>query len=189
VESNVHHLWADHLDISDGDDGNFDITHNCDYITVSWTKFHYTTASRVHRFSDLIASALGDTGTYKITWHHNWWADNVDQRSPRAHEGSGGIHLFNNYYSEKGNSYCVGVGQNAVFLSENNYFDGVNTPFEMSPNSEVGGQILSKGDVFNKTSGNTTGTSKGFSPPYTYALDPAASVPSLVQAGAGATMK
>ena len=189
VESSVHHLWADHLDISDGDDGNFDITHGCDYITVSWTKFHYTSGSREHRFSNLIASALGDTGTYKITFHHNWWADNVDQRSPRAHEGSGGIHLFNNYYSEKGNSYCVGVGQNAIYLSENNYFDGVNTPFEMSPNGETGGQILSKGDVFNNTSGNKTGTSTGFTPPYTYSLDPSADVPAMIKAAAGATMK
>jgi pectate lyase len=188
VESNVHHLWADHLDISDGDDGNMDITHNCDYITVSWTKFHYTSSSRVHRFSDLIAAALGDTGTYKITWHHNWWATNVDQRSPRAHEGSGGIHVFNNYYSEAGNSYCIGVGQNAIFLSENNYFDGVNTPFDMSPNGETGGQILSKGDVFHNASGNQTGTTTGFTPPYPYTLDPATSVPALVQASAGATM-
>ena len=185
VESNVHHLWADHLDISDGDDGNFDITHGCDYITVSWTKFHYSSSTRVHRFSNLIASALGDSGTYKITFHHNWWADHVDQRSPRAHEGSGGIHLFNNYYSEAGNSYCVGVGQNAIFLSENNYFDGVGTPFYMNPNGETGGQILSKGDVFHNTSGNQTGTSTGFTPPYPYTLDPATNVPALVQGGAG----
>jgi pectate lyase len=189
VESNVHHLWADHLDVSDGDDGNFDITLDCNYITVSWTKFHYTSATRVHRFSNLIAAALGDTGTYKITFHHDWWATNVDQRSPRAHEGSGGIHLFNNYYSEVGNSYCVGVGQNAIFLSENNYFDGVNVPFYMTPNGETGGQILSKGDLFHNTTGNTTGTNTGFTPPYPYTLDPAASVPALVQAGAGATLK
>jgi len=188
VQDSVHHLWADHLDISDGDDGNFDITHDCNYITVSWTKFHYTSGTRAHRFSDLISAAVSDTGTYKITWHHNWWADNVDQRSPRAHEGSGGIHVFNNYYSEKGNSYCIGVGQNAIFLSENNYFDGVNTPFYMTPDGETGGQILSKGDVFHNTTGNTTGTNTGFAPPYPYTLDPAANVPALVQAGAGATM-
>ena len=188
VEASVHHLWADHLDISDGDDGNLDITHDCNYITVSWTKFHYTTSARVHRFSNLIASALGDTGTYKITWHHDWWADNVDQRSPRAHEGSGGIHIFNNYYSEAGNSYCVGVGGHAIFLSENNYFDGVNVPFYMSPNGETGGQILSKGDVFNSCTGNTTGTSTGFTPPYPYSLDPTANVPAVIKAGAGATM-
>jgi pectate lyase len=185
VETNVHHLWADHLDISDGDDGNMDITLNCDYITVSWTKFHYTSSSRVHRFSNLISASTSDAGTYKITWHHNWWATNVDQRSPRAHEGSGGIHVFNNYYSEAGNSYCIGVGQDAIFLSENNYFDGVHTPFYMTPDGETGGQILSNGDVFHNTTGNQTGTGKGFTPPYPYTLDPAANVPALVQAGAG----
>lgn len=187
VESSVHHLWTDHLDVSDGDDGNYDITHDCNYITVSWVKFHYTSGSRVHRFSNLIAAALGDTGTYRITWHHNWWATNVDQRSPRAHEGTG-IHVFNNYYSEAGNSYCIGVGGNAIFLSENNYFDGVNIPFYMTPNGETGGQILSKGDVFHNTTGNTTGTSTGFTPPYPYTLDPTANVPTLVQAGAGAKL-
>ena len=189
IESSVHHVWADHLDISDGDDGNLDITHNCNYITISWTKFHYSSGTRVHRFSNLIAAAVGDSGTYRITFHHNWWADNVDQRSPRAHEGSGGIHLFNNYYSEAGNSYCVGVGQNAIFLSENDYFDGVNVPFNMTPNGETGGQILSRGDVFHNTSGNQAGTNKGFTPPYAYTLDPAADVPALVQGGAGATLK
>ena len=37
-----HHVWFDHDDISDGSDGNLDITHASDYITISWTKFHYS---------------------------------------------------------------------------------------------------------------------------------------------------
>jgi pectate lyase len=93
--------------------------------------------------------------------------------------------LFNNYYSEAGDTYRVGVGQNAIFLSENNYFDGVNVPLYMTPNGETGGQILSKGDVFHNTTGNTTGTKTGFTPPYPYTLDPTANVPALVQAGCG----
>jgi hypothetical protein len=64
----AHHIWFDHDDISDGSDGNLDITQGSDFVTVSWTKFHYS-AARVdlpgpgnagvtgHRFSNLIGAA------------------------------------------------------------------------------------------------------------------------------------
>ena len=42
VEREAHHLWFEHDDISDGSDGNLDITHASDFITISWTKFHYS---------------------------------------------------------------------------------------------------------------------------------------------------
>ena len=41
----AHHIWLDHLDIADGQDGNCDATQGADYITVSWT--HFRAASTV----------------------------------------------------------------------------------------------------------------------------------------------
>ncbi len=179
IVNGASNLWFDHCDVSDGDDGNFDITHASDYITVSWTKFHYTSSSRVHRFSNLIAASDTDTGEYRITFHHDWWADNVDQRMPRDRYGD--IHVFNNYYSATGNSYCVNSGYEAKLLVENNYFDHVNAPLSPSDN----GQLQAIGNVFDGTTGNDMGTEGGFTPPYTYELDPAEDIPDLVTSGAG----
>src|SRR5262249_22717479 len=98
--SNSQHIWIDHCDVSDGTDGNLDINNSADFITVSWTKFHYTprtdtggsdsTGASGHRFSSLIGSGdnvTSDAGHLNVTWHHDWWADNVNQRMPRTRFG------------------------------------------------------------------------------------------------------
>jgi hypothetical protein len=56
IGNDANHVWLDHLDVADGQDGNCDITHGGDYITVSWTYFHYTYAKE-HRYSNLIAGS------------------------------------------------------------------------------------------------------------------------------------
>lgn len=43
VTGGAHHLWFDHLDVSDGSDGNLDITQGSNFVTVSHTKFSYST--------------------------------------------------------------------------------------------------------------------------------------------------
>ena len=106
-----HHVWFDHVDVSDGSDGNLDITQGSDYVTVSFSKFWYSGTGREHRFSNLIGSADNnpiDEGKLKVTWHHNWWAENADQRMPRTRYGL--IHVFNNLYTSSNNSYCANAG-------------------------------------------------------------------------------
>src|SRR5207244_527288 len=106
-----HHLWFDHLDISDSSDGNLDITDQSNYVTVSFSKFWYRDKNQPHRFSNLIGSddaIVADEGLLKVTWHHNWWADNVFERMPRTRHGD--IHVFDNYYTSTGNSYCIQAG-------------------------------------------------------------------------------
>ena len=123
VNGESHHLWFDHLDVSDGSDGNLDITEGSDFVTVSWSKFHYSTrrtdpeaGATGHRFSNLIGGSDReplDVGRLNVTWHHVWWADNVDQRMPRTRRGQ--IHVFNSLYTSEGNSYCTDAGFEARF--------------------------------------------------------------------------
>ena len=192
VNGASHHLWFDHCDISDGTDGNLDITNGSDFVTVSWTKFHYTsrsdntgsdsTGAEGHRFSNLIGADDGlaiDVGHLNVTWHHDWWADNVNQRMPRTRAGK--IHLFNNLFTAAGDSYCTNAGDGAHLLVESNVYSGVKAPLQ--PDSD--GDMLAKNNIFTNTSGTTTASGTGFSPTYSYSADAASSVQAAVQAGAG----
>ena len=192
VNSASHHLWFDHCDISDGTDGNLDITNGSDFVTVSWTKFHYTsrsdnsgndsTGASGHRFSNLIGAADGlsiDVGHLNVTWHHDWWADNVNQRMPRTRAGK--IHVFNNLFTATGDSYCTNAGDGTHLLVESNVYSGVKAPLQPDSN----GDMLAKNNIFTNTSGTTTANGTGFSPTYSYSADAASGVQAAVQAGAG----
>jgi pectate lyase len=189
-----HHLWFDHLNIADGPDGNLDLTVGSDLVTVSWCKFWYTTAGRAHRLSNLIgngSTATTDTNKNNVTYHHNWFSTNVDQRMPRLLFGKG--HMFNSYYSCTGNSYCIGTGSWGSALIENNYFQQVKNPHQAQDGNPS--YIAASGNVYNGCTGNTQtgllnpdydGNDPGpWIPPYSYTLDPAANVPAMVMQGAG----
>jgi len=84
INGGAHHICVDHCSVSDGSDGNLDITDAADYVTIGWTKFFYSSQrpdpanANGHRFSNLIGSsdtATGDTGHLRVTFHHSWWAD------------------------------------------------------------------------------------------------------------------
>ena len=193
VQNQAHHLWFDHCDVSDGTDGNLDITKGSDFVTVSWTKFHYTkrtdntgddsTGAAGHRFSNLIGAAdnvAGDVGHLNVTWHHDWWADNVHERMPRSRAGK--IHLFNNLFTAAGNNYCSNAGQGAALLVENSIYNGVKAPFQI--NSDAVG-LVSTGNTFPGSTGTTTGSGSAFTPPYAYAPDSVASLQASIEANAG----
>lgn len=178
-----HHVWFDHVDISDGSDGNLDITQGSDYVTVSWSKFWYSGTDRGHRFSTLIGSADGnefDEGKLKVTFHHNWWDKNADQRMPRTRYGL--IHVFDNLYTAEGNSYCTSAGWDAKLLVEDNYFRGVNSPHTVRER----GNLLARGNVYDDVEGELQQTGEAFDPPYDYELDDTpCNLPELVEREAG----
>ena len=97
LSDGAHHLWLDHCDISDGSDGNLDITGGADSITISWTKFSYSAPRPSgHRFCNLIGNddvMATDAGHLRITFHHDWWAENVSQRMPRVRNGQVQVRL------------------------------------------------------------------------------------------------
>jgi pectate lyase len=197
-------IWIDHLEIYDASDGNLDITNDCDYITVSWTKFRYSGAGD-HNFVNLIGSDDSDSGNYRITFHHNWWATNSTERMPRVRFGQ--VHVFNNYYgtgmnTNLNNDHCIRAAHESDVRVESNYFDRVNTPHELAEDDGTG--VMTATVCANNTSvgspagcnieylslntdSNPSSRGTAFTPPYQYssAMEPADCVKANVMSGAG----
>jgi pectate lyase len=205
VNGDAHHVWFDHCWVKDGTDGNLDVTNDADFVTVSWTRFSYTprtdnegadsTGAAGHRFSNLVGGTdtapTGWPGTIplNVTWHHNWWSENVVERQPRVRYGRN--HLFNNLYDSNTSNYCVRAGIEASVLLEANYFDGVDTPHQFN-GDDAATAFIARGDgdranIYDGTTGEQAinGEGEGFTPPYSYSVDPAQDVPAMVRAGAG----
>lgn len=176
-----HHVWVDHVDISDATDGNLDVTNQSNYVTVSWSTFWYQNLASTHRFSNLVGSGdehTEDTDLLKVSYHHNWWANNVTERMPRVRYGD--IHVFNNLYTSRDNNYCIRAGVESHVLVENNYFWWVKGPTVLE-----GGNLLERGNVLDRAVGLPVTTGVAFDPPYAYAMDSAADIPTLIPANAG----
>jgi pectate lyase len=197
IQKNAHHIWVDHCDISDGTDGNLDITNGANYVTVSWTKFHYSprtddsgndsTGLAGHRYANLVGSTdtpvtYDDTNALNVTWHHNWWSDNVAQRQPRVRFGKN--HLFNNLWSSAAGSYCIRAGTSAQILVHSSVFSGVVNPQEFYEESEQTASITSADNVYDNTTGTTATGGGGLpftTPPYAYTPDATSSLQDSIQ--------
>jgi pectate lyase len=192
VRHSPHHIWFDHCDVSDGSDGNIDITNGADFVTVSWTKFHYTGRTDPanqygHQFSNLVggsdSNASEDSGHLNVTWHHNWWADNVKERMPRVRFGKN--HIFNNLYTCASDQSALAAGVSCNIRAENNVFVGVKNPLDTG-NSDSASILQSIGNVFTNCSGSTAGMGgNAFTPSYSYTLDATSGLQAAVQSGAG----
>ncbi len=195
IDKSSKNVWIDHNAISDGSDGNMDITHGSDFITISYSKFFYSTqrsdpndtGAMGHRVSNLVghsdSNSTEDSGKLNVTWHHNWWAQNVMERQPRVRFGKN--HVYNNLYTATGNNYCIGAGYYSSILAQNNVFVGSTVPV-MLAYSNSSTIISPTGNLFSGTNGNTAGMGSGvFTPSYSYALAAASAVQADVQANAG----
>jgi pectate lyase len=189
VQYGAHHVWIDHNEFfSDLDngvdfyDGQIDITHGADFVTVSWNVFHD------HFKNSLVGNSENtgdeDSGHLRVTYHHNLFT-RVDGRNPSIRFGTG--HIYNNHYLNIPD-YGIASRQNAQVRIENNYFDNVETPIRADTSlSDVAGFVNQVNtNIFVNCGPNSITTSPGnFVPPYNYPLDAASSVPSIVQQGAG----
>lgn len=193
---NSDHLWFNHLNIWNAVDGNMDLTIGSDYITVSWCKFWYTNAAHDHRLSCLTGSGTDhddtDMGRLNVTYHHNWFANLVAERMPRILYGQG--HIYNNYYTAAGDTYCIGAGCYASVLIENNYFNHVNNPHQLMYTNALPAYIVARGNIYNNTKGRQDAGLGGgqngyvapfFNPPYPYDMDDTADIPAIVPDNAG----
>ena len=183
---NTHHVWIDHCDLSQSDDGLLDFTIGSDYLTVSWTKFSK------HNKVALVNSGtqhFEDAGRNNITYHHNWF-DSTKTRNPRVGYGRG--HVFNNYYSNV-SDYCIGYHTGASVLVENNYFYKSNNPLNQMytsvPTKAAYANAKEIGNIFDNTFGNKLGTGASFDPEfyydYKFILNNAEDIKALVQSHAG----
>ena len=198
------HVWIDHCTITDSGDGAIDITQESDNVTISWCHIYYSSPSLEHRLASLIASSDADSGTYRTTYHHNWFGTNCQERLPSVRFGR--AHIYNNYYNAPGNNYCVRTRKQAECLVQNNFFQSVQNPWEQYITSlgDVQGKLFASGNnvphlgtangvtwTGNQVGSEGTrlmipGTDPVFAPPYSYTLDAAAVVPNRVTNHAGA---
>jgi len=201
-------IWVDHCTFVDCDDGNLDISHGADWITVSWCHFYYTDPSNDHRFSNLVGHSdsstaeAEDTGKLHVTFHHNWWGQLVHERMPRVRFGR--VHVYNNYYNAPGNNNCIRAARDSEILVENNYFDTVKNVWELYRTVGLDGKVFATNNIEVNTywaagtdsnSIQIPGTdilgndANGLNPPpYAYTLDAAAGIPNSVTNNAGAGM-
>jgi pectate lyase len=184
VGQQSHHIWIDHNTFVRPVDGSIDIVRGADYVTVSWNHFAGTDKSMLIGHSDGAAST--DIGHLKVSIHHNWF-DGSRQRHPRVRFGEP-VHVYNNYFD--GNElYGVASTMNGGVVVEGNYFAGLTHPcHSTSGYADSGpGRLVQRANVFTASgpceAGGTVVEPRTY---YSYTLDPAASVPALVQAGAGA---
>lgn len=85
---------------------------------------------------------------------------------PRTRAGK--IHLFNNLFTAKGNSYCSNAGQGAALLVESSIYSNVKAPFQIDSNA-IG--LVSNDNAFPGSSGATTGSGTAFTAAYAHTLD------------------
>jgi pectate lyase len=122
-ESDVytHHVWIDHCDFGKVYDGQIDIVHGSDFVTVSWCKFagdERGPQKKVSLVGHSPNNAAEDMGRLNVTFHHNWY-ENIDDRAPRVRFGN--VHSFDNYINGAENATICVCG--AVTLVEDNYYN------------------------------------------------------------------
>jgi pectate lyase len=205
VIDGAKNIFITHCTFTDCADGECDITNQSDSITVSWCRFRYATQS-THRNVNLIGSsdqAVADLGRLHVTMHHCWYDQLCTERMPSVRFGR--VHVYDNYYSAMGNNYCVRTRLYAECLVENNYFENVQNPWELlttngtpngklyAANNNVSFMDSSHGVTWvsgwytapGQTQALIPGTDTVFTPPYSYALDDAQDVKTIVMAYAG----
>lgn len=172
-------IWIDHNTFFTGYDGSVDTKRASDYVTISWNHFDGQNKNSLVGHSDDNGSQ--DRGKLRVTYHHNWF-DGTNQRNPRVRFGNP-VHVFNNLYSNVG-SYGVASTMEAGVLVEGNYFENTDDPYHLGEGSSPDGSLVARNNHFVGSPQGQTGGSVG-SIPYSYSLDTASSVKSIVSSGAG----
>jgi pectate lyase len=179
-----HHVWVDHCDLSDCQDGLLDIKHASDFVTVSWNHFHDHHKTSLVGHSDKPEVRALDTGHLRATYHHNFF-DGTATRHPRVRYAEP-VHVFNNYFLK--NDHGVHSSMDAGVLVEGNSFEGVRHPIDTEfGDSPEPGRLVERDNVYVHCGDKPRprGAVKEIGDAYPYTLDKAADVPAIVERGAG----
>ncbi|XVQ81789.1 RICIN domain-containing protein [Microbispora siamensis] len=167
-----HHVWIDHCYITRMNDGLIDSRKDTTYLTVSWNILS----------EERKAFGIGwtDNVTARMTIHHNWMHDN-GIRNPST-DNVAYAHLYNNYMQNITGYGNYSRGATKMVL-ENSYFDNVKDPYYRDDTA----QLKQSGSIVVNSSGQQETGGSAFTPSsfYSYTLDPAADVPSIVKTYAG----
>ncbi len=192
MESNVRNVWVDHCTLeasggeAEGYDGLFDMKNNTQYVTLSWSILKNSERG------GLVGSGDTDSANNFITYHHNHF-QNLNSRVPLLRFAT--AHAFNNYYNgivESGMNPRIG----GKIKAENNYFTNAKDPLGTFYTDDMGfwqvaGNVFGAGVTWsaagtdNHPAGPNVVSTTSISIPYSYSLDPAANIPSIVTGGAG----
>jgi pectate lyase len=176
-----HHVWIDHNDLSHQFDGALDIKRGSSYVTVSWNRFHDSDKNMLLGHDD--SNGAQDIGRLKVSYHHNFF-DGSTQRNPRVRFGEP-VHVYNNYYLHV-TGYGVASQMNAGVMVEGNYFDDVEKPTRTDVGGDPGRVVARNNILVNSEDPFVqNGSVQEPSTYYSYTLDPPATIPALVSAGAG----
>jgi pectate lyase len=205
------HVWIDHNRFTDSPvtddllavvngkrkqchDGSLDVKNGSDYVTISNNVFDQHDKNNLIGSSD---SKTTDNGHLTVTFNNNLFT-NITERAPRVRFGK--VHVYNNLYlgskadAAYPHGYSIGVAYLAKIISENNVFDiqganGCQSVLKNPGSSSKTGAITDAGSLVNGSSlvMSQCGFSNdvGWKVPYSYALLPATSVKTSVQAQAG----
>ncbi|GAA1867580.1 pectate lyase family protein [Asanoa iriomotensis] len=179
VEQSATNIWVDHNSFTNGYDGAVDVKRGSDFVTVSWNRVYGHDKSMLLGHSDDNASQ--DVGHLRVSYHHNWF-DGSGTRHPRVRFGNP-VHVYNNYYYN--NEYGVASTMDAGVLVEGNYFENVDEPTLVGYADSDPGALVQRNNVF-VGSGTPQSAGSTSSIPYSYQLDNANNVKSIVTSGAGA---
>jgi pectate lyase len=206
-------IWVDHMTFDDGSitddqyttkdgwtyvqhDGELDIKHGSDYITVSYSVFknHDKTMLIGHSASN----ESEDKGHLRVTLADNIFSK-IEQRTPRVRFGK--IHSYNNVFKGdyKASVYAYkasyGLGYKGTILSENNVFDIDNLKdskvCKIVDVKKSNSALSDNGSIFNGNSLDLSDCSEipsnniTWSVPYSYSLRSTSSLSSYLTKHAG----
>jgi pectate lyase len=191
IKEGAHHVWVDHCDLSsdrnhgwDYYDGLLDVGKRADYVSLSWNRLHDNHIPMLIGFGD---ENTDDIGHLRVTVYDNYFY-NVSERQPGTRFGY--MHVFNNYMLN-GDGYAIGASMGATVRVDNNYFENQHIGLFTQYNAKPGYISGASTNIFKNCGADMVSTpASTWVPAYEYksALIPAANVPAVVTAGAGATL-
>jgi pectate lyase len=192
MESTVRNIWVDHVNLeasggeAEGFDGLFDMKNNTQYVTLSYSVL------RNSGRGGLVGSSESDLSNGFITYHHNLY-ENIDSRTPLLRGGV--AHIYNNHYVSL-NESGINSRAGARAKVDNNYFknskDVLGTFY-----TDAAGYWQASGNILDNVTWSSPGSDTNpagpsmasnttVSIPYSYSLDGASCVPTIVSQTAGA---